>query len=88
VTKGQKYRDREIERKRERERERESEREKERGDEVRALEHLIPPAESSGADQWLQRHPEAGPSWPGWPKASYEQQPSRLCHTPFAPFRV
>ena len=21
--------------------------------------------------QWLQRHPEAGSSWPGWPKASY-----------------
>ena len=21
--------------------------------------------------QWLQRHPEAGSSWPSWPKASY-----------------
>jgi len=23
------------------------------------------------AEQWLQRHPEAGSSWPSWPKASY-----------------
>jgi len=22
------------------------------------------------AEQWLQRHPEAGSSWPSWPKAS------------------
>jgi len=22
-------------------------------------------------EQWLQRHPEAGTSWPSWPKASY-----------------
>ena len=26
---------------------------------------------SSGAEQWLQRHPEAGWSWPSWAKASY-----------------
>ena len=26
-------------------------------------------------DQWLRRHPEAGSSWPSWPKAS---QPSPL----------
>jgi len=22
--------------------------------------------------QWLQRHSEAGSSWPSWPKASYD----------------
>ena len=25
-------------------------------------------------EQWLQRHPEAGLSWPSWPKASQAQQ--------------
>ena len=24
-----------------------------------------------GQEQWLQRHPEAGSSWPSWPKASH-----------------
>jgi hypothetical protein len=24
-------------------------------------------------EQWLQRHPEAGSSWPSWPKASHTQ---------------
>ena len=26
-----------------------------------------------GQEQWLQRHPEAGSSWPSWPKTSYDQ---------------
>ena len=26
-------------------------------------------------EQWLQRHPEAGLSWPSWPKASQLQIP-------------
>ena len=24
-------------------------------------------------EEWLQRHPEAGSSWPSWPKASHER---------------
>ena len=34
-------------------------------------ERLLTPYEACGAEQWLQRHPEAGSSWPSWPKASY-----------------
>ena len=26
-------------------------------------------------EQWLQRHPEAGSSWPSWPKASQPVSP-------------
>ena len=31
--------------------------------------------QSSGAEQWLQRHTEAGSSWPSWPEASYAALP-------------
>ena len=30
-------------------------------------------------EQWLQRHPEAGSSWPSWPKASHPQQGKKCC---------
>ena len=41
------------------------------------------PAESTefrscGAEQWPQRHPEAGLSWPSWPKASQKLSGMRL----------
>ena len=29
------------------------------------------PSYEALGQQWLQRHPEAGSSWPSWPKASY-----------------
>jgi len=29
------------------------------------------PISSSGAEQWLQRHPEADSSWPSWPETAY-----------------
>jgi hypothetical protein len=29
------------------------------------------PIWSSGAEEWPQHHPEAGSSWPSWPRASY-----------------
>ena len=30
-------------------------------------------------EQWLQRHPDVGSSWPSWPKASqHEQEDQRL----------
>ena len=30
-----------------------------------------PPQDQGGTEfQWLQRHPEAGSSWPSWPEAS------------------
>jgi len=31
-------------------------------------------------EQWLQRHPEAGSSWPSWPEASYPFQAANYAH--------
>ena len=31
-----------------------------------------PAMSAEGAEQWFQRHPEAGSSWPSWPQASQE----------------
>ena len=45
----------------------------------------IYPTQSSGVEQWLQRHPEAGSFWPGWPKASYHVKSTSREHRQRAP---
>jgi hypothetical protein len=37
------------------------------------------PIQSSGAEQWRQRHPETGSSRPSWPKASHIAEPGGEC---------